>query len=86
MSNLTKLAPTSIVCVWPMADLTSAGSHGMLQLDVRRVSVQFWSGCFSSPEWFGAVVFKHLFTLPTLIVSYSPFLTTDLISVDGCLE
>ena len=56
------LAATSSACVWPAVILTSAGSHGTLQLDVR-VSVQFWSGRFSSPEWFGAVVFKHSPTL-----------------------
>ena len=33
----------------------------------------FQSGHFSSPERFGAVVFKHSSTLPTLIVFYSPF-------------
>ena len=54
MLDLTKLAATSLVLVWPAVDLTSAGSHGTLQLNVR-VSVQFWSGRFSSPEQFGAV-------------------------------
>ena len=65
MSNLTKLAATSLVHVWPAVDLTSAGSHGMLQLDVH-VSVQFLSGCFSTPERSGVVVFKHSPTLPTV--------------------
>ena len=65
--NLTKLATTSLVHVWPAADLTSAGSHGTLQLD-DRVSVQFWSRRFTSTVRFGEVAFKHSPTLPTLIV------------------
>ena len=81
MSNLTKLAAMSLVRVWPVVVLTSAGLHGTLQLDVH-VSELFWSGCFSSPEQFGAVVFKHSPILPTLIILHS----TDLINVDGCLE
>ena len=81
MSNLTKLAAMSLVRVWPVVVLTSAGLHGTLQLDVH-VSELFWSGCFSSPEQFGAVVFKHSPILPTLIILHS----TDLLSVDGCLE
>ena len=72
MSNITKLATTSLVHVWPVVDLASAGSHGALLLDVG-FSVQFWSRCFSSPERFEAVVFRHSPTLPTLIAFYSPF-------------
>ena len=60
MSSLTKLAATSLVHVWPAVDLTSAGSYGTLQF-------VFQSGCLSSPEWFGAVVFEHS---PTLIVFF----------------
>ena len=67
MSNLVKLTGMSLVRVWPAVDLTSAGSpHGTLKLDVC-VSVQFWSGRFSSPAQFGAVVFKHFPTLPALM-------------------
>ena len=79
MSNLTKLATVSLVRVWPAVILTSAGSHGTLQLDVC-VSVLVWSWRFSSPERFGADVFK--FHPPTLIILNS----TDVISVDRCLE
>ena len=80
MSNLTKLAATSLVHVWPAVLLTSAGSHVRLQL-VFRVSVLFWSRRFSSPERFGAIVFNHSPT-PTFIILHF----TDLISLDGCLE
>ena len=77
---LTKLAAMSLMRVWQALDLTSAGSYKTLQLDVG-VSVQFWSRCFSSPERLGAVFFQtfphpHCFT----------FHSTDVISVDGCLE
>ena len=54
-------------------------------LDVR-VSVQFWSRRFSSPERFGAVVFKHCPTLPTLIVLFFILHSTSVVSADGCLE
>ena len=59
--NLTKLSGQR------STSLTSADSHGMLRFDLR-VPVQFWSGHFSSPERFGAVVFKHSPTHPTLFV------------------
>ena len=82
MSNLTKLAATSLVHVRPAVVLTSAGSHGTLQLIVR-VSVLFWSGHLSGPERFRAIVFNHFPTpTPTIIILHS----TDLISVDRCLE
>ena len=72
----------SLVRVWSAVNLTSAGSHGMLQLDLH-VPVQFWSGrLISSPERFGAVIFKLSPTHPTPFIFHS----TDLISVDGRLE
>ena len=74
----------SLVHLWSAFNLLSAGSHGILQLDVC-VSVQFWSGRFSSPEQFGVVVFKHSLTLPTLILFFILH-STGIISVDGCLE
>ena len=43
------------------------------------------SGRFSSPEWFRAVVFKHSFHPPHPHCFFIPH-STDLISVDGCLE
>ena len=35
MSSLTKLTATSLVHFWPVVNLTSAGSHGKLKLNVR---------------------------------------------------
>ena len=75
MSNLTKLATMSLVHVWPVVDLASAGSHGALLLDVgffsavlERVFQQsgaVWSSCFQS--------FPYPPPPPTLIAFYSPF-------------
>ena len=41
----------------------------------------FGAVVFSTPEWFGAVIFKHSPTHPIPFIFHS----TDLISVDGCL-
>ena len=80
MSNLTKLGTTSLVCVWPVVILTSADSHGTLQLNLR-VSALFWCGHFSSPEQFGAVVFKH-----SRAVGSGVLLAFLRSSSSGCLE
>ena len=49
MSNLAKVTAMSLVRVWPAVDLTSAGSHEMLQLDVRA-SVQCHASINVKPE------------------------------------
>ena len=81
MSSLTKLTTTSLVHFWPVVNLTSAGSHGKLKLNVRvgagvsavRRSLErlFLSIPTTSP--------------PSLFFSFILH-STDLISVDGCLE
>ena len=70
MSSLTKLATTSLVHVWPAVDLTSAGSHEMLQLDVR-VSVQCYASINVKPEGGGDPGhMRHLTSIafPTLTI------------------
>ena len=60
---------------WPVVNLISAGSHGMLWLDLH-VSVQFWSGL---EQLFSSIP-------PPILPSFFFLYSNDLISVDGYLE